>query len=215
MQVRMIDLLRNWDKDNSASISPTEFCKALRSYGCPAAESDIRELFDKWDTNGDGEVWRGPCRDAPDHVPLPLSLTRHTLLCLSPRLLCRLHALPLLLTTRAPLLTPQPLCSQLSLLEIHKILRHGGNVRLQRVLKNQPITQKEIRDAQLPPLRKHVPKPVEVLHPSQRPKTVPIVDSDEADRAHKKFQDQAAALHRARLNFASHALQVKPETVRD
>lgn len=153
--VRMIDLLRNWDKDNSASISPTEFCKALRSYGCPAAESDIRELFDKWDTNGDGE---------------------------------------------------------LSLLEIHKILRHGGNVRLQRVLKNQPITQKEIRDAQLPPLRKHVPKPVEVLHPSQRPKTVPIVDSDEADRAHKKFQDQAAALHRARLNFASHALQVKPET---
>jgi len=152
--VRMIDLLRTWDKDGSNTISPDEFCRALRGYGCPASERDIKELFHRWDSNGDG---------------------------------------------------------QLSLIEINNILRHGGNVRLARVLKNQPITQREIRDAPLPRVGSHprLPRarlPVSSVHPSQRPKTSPEAS------AHKKYQETAAALHKARLSFASHAMNVKPET---
>ena len=54
--VRVMDLFRDWDVDNSGSISKAEFRKAMQNLGVEGTRKDHDELFDKWDADNSGEL---------------------------------------------------------------------------------------------------------------------------------------------------------------
>ena len=54
--VRVIDLFREWDEDNSGTVSKKEFGKALRALGVTSPKEDIDFLFESFDTDGSGMV---------------------------------------------------------------------------------------------------------------------------------------------------------------
>jgi len=53
---RVIDLFRDWDDDESGSISKKEFRKALPMLGVEATKKDMDALFDMWDPDRSGSI---------------------------------------------------------------------------------------------------------------------------------------------------------------
>ena len=52
----MIDLFREWDDDNTGSVSKSEFCKAMKELGCDVSKKQLDELFDSWDPDSSGQL---------------------------------------------------------------------------------------------------------------------------------------------------------------
>jgi len=52
--VRVIDLFREWDEDESGSVSKKEFRKAMPMLGLDVPVEDVDALFDSWDPDGSG-----------------------------------------------------------------------------------------------------------------------------------------------------------------
>ena len=53
---RVLDLLREWDKDGDGEISRQEFHEAMTKMGLDAPKKDIDELFSEWDADGGGTL---------------------------------------------------------------------------------------------------------------------------------------------------------------
>ena len=54
--VRVIDLFREWDDDNTGNVSKKEFRKAMKALGCDVSKKQLDELFDSWDPDGSGTL---------------------------------------------------------------------------------------------------------------------------------------------------------------
>ena len=54
--MRVIDLFREWDDDNSGSVSKKEFRKAMTMLGFEVPKSEVDALFDVWDPDGSGQL---------------------------------------------------------------------------------------------------------------------------------------------------------------
>ena len=54
--VRVIDLFRDWDDDQSGSVSKKEFRKAMNQFGLDAHKKEVEALFDSWDPDGSGSI---------------------------------------------------------------------------------------------------------------------------------------------------------------
>jgi hypothetical protein len=54
--VRVIDLFRDWDDDQSGTIDLKEFKRAVRALGYEAAHDDVAALFDEFDADGSGTI---------------------------------------------------------------------------------------------------------------------------------------------------------------
>ena len=54
--VRVIDLFREWDDDESGAVSRKEFCTGLKDMGLDFPRKAMDELFDEWDPDGSGEL---------------------------------------------------------------------------------------------------------------------------------------------------------------
>ena len=52
--MRVIDLFREWDDDESGSVSKKEFRKGMGMMGLEVAREDVDALFDSWDPDGSG-----------------------------------------------------------------------------------------------------------------------------------------------------------------
>ena len=52
--VRVIDLFREWDEDESGTVSKKEFRKAMPMLGLDVPVGDVDALFDTWDPDGSG-----------------------------------------------------------------------------------------------------------------------------------------------------------------
>ena len=66
--VRVIDLFRDWDDDQSGNVSKKEFRKAMGQLGFEAHRKEIDALFDSWDPDGSGSLELGARsrRDLPE-----------------------------------------------------------------------------------------------------------------------------------------------------
>ena len=53
---RVIDLFRDWDEDDSGTVSRAEFRKAMGEVGFHATADEIDRLFDSWDPDGSGHL---------------------------------------------------------------------------------------------------------------------------------------------------------------
>ena len=53
---RVLDLLREWDKDGDGEISRQEFHEAMIKMGLEAPKKDIDDLFSEWDSDGGGTL---------------------------------------------------------------------------------------------------------------------------------------------------------------
>ena len=54
--VRVIDLFREWDDDNSGSVSKKEFRKAMPMMGLDVPKEEIDKIFDEWDADKSGII---------------------------------------------------------------------------------------------------------------------------------------------------------------
>ena len=54
--VRVIDLFREWDDDNTGNISKKEFRKAMKQLKCEVSKKQMDELFDSWDPDKSGSL---------------------------------------------------------------------------------------------------------------------------------------------------------------
>jgi len=54
--MRVIDLFREWDDDNSGTVSKKEFIRAMRQMGYEASKEEIGKLFASWDPDGSGMI---------------------------------------------------------------------------------------------------------------------------------------------------------------
>ena len=54
--VRVIDLFREWDDDESGSVSKKEFRKAMPMLGLNVAVQHVEALFDEWDADKSGQL---------------------------------------------------------------------------------------------------------------------------------------------------------------
>ena len=54
--VRVIDLFREWDKDETNSVDMKEFRKAMRELGCQSPQEEVDALFRSFDTDGSGQI---------------------------------------------------------------------------------------------------------------------------------------------------------------
>lgn len=54
--VRVIDLFRDWDEDQSGTITITEFRRAIGALGYEAPKADTQQLFDSFDLDGGGDI---------------------------------------------------------------------------------------------------------------------------------------------------------------
>ena len=54
--VRVIDLFRDWDDDNSGTVTKKEFRKAMGQLGLEAHRKEIDALFESWDPDGSGSI---------------------------------------------------------------------------------------------------------------------------------------------------------------
>ena len=54
--VRVIDLFRDWDDDQSGTVSKKEFRKAMNQFGLEAQRKEVDALFDSWDPDGSGSI---------------------------------------------------------------------------------------------------------------------------------------------------------------
>ena len=54
--IRVMDLFRQWDADESGSVGKAEFRKAMGVLGFDVPRAEIDGLFDAWDTSGDGAI---------------------------------------------------------------------------------------------------------------------------------------------------------------
>ena len=54
--VRVIDMFREWDDDNSGAISKKEFLKAMPMLGLDVPKKEINALFDEWDPDKSGSI---------------------------------------------------------------------------------------------------------------------------------------------------------------
>ena len=54
--VRVIDLFRDWDDDQSGSVSKKEFRKAMNQFGLDAHRKEVDALFDSWDPDHSGSI---------------------------------------------------------------------------------------------------------------------------------------------------------------
>ena len=52
--VRVSELFREWDDDQTGKLSREEFTRGLRELGFEAGDEAIHEVFDTWDRNGSG-----------------------------------------------------------------------------------------------------------------------------------------------------------------
>ena len=50
----MIDLFREWDDDNSGTVSRAEFHKAMPMMGLDVPKEEVDKLFDEWDPDKSG-----------------------------------------------------------------------------------------------------------------------------------------------------------------
>ena len=55
-QVRVVDLFREWDEDQSGTVSKKEFRKAMPHLGLEVPKEAIDELFDTIDPDGSGQL---------------------------------------------------------------------------------------------------------------------------------------------------------------
>ena len=54
--VRVIDLFRSWDEDESGTVSKKEFRRAMPLLGLDVPKKEIDRLFDSWDPDRSGEI---------------------------------------------------------------------------------------------------------------------------------------------------------------
>lgn len=54
--VRVMDLFRQWDADESGTVGKAEFRKAMGVLGFDVPRAEMDRLFDSWDTSGDGAI---------------------------------------------------------------------------------------------------------------------------------------------------------------
>ena len=54
--VRVVDLFREWDDDNSGSVERAEFAKAMCQLGYEGSATDIDLVFDSMDPDGSGSL---------------------------------------------------------------------------------------------------------------------------------------------------------------
>ena len=52
--VKLIDLFRDWDKDNNGKVSRDEFHRAMGEMHFDAPAEEIDKLFSEWDPDGSG-----------------------------------------------------------------------------------------------------------------------------------------------------------------
>lgn len=55
-KLRLVDLFKNLDKDQSMSLSRDEFIGGLKSINTPLSAAQLNELIEMLDKDGDGEV---------------------------------------------------------------------------------------------------------------------------------------------------------------
>ena len=63
--MRVIDLFREWDEDESGTVSKKEFRKAMPMLGLQVSKRDIDALFDSWDPDGSGQLELGELNKVP------------------------------------------------------------------------------------------------------------------------------------------------------
>jgi len=54
--VRVIDLFRDWDDDETGTITIDEWRKAMKQFGCDVAPVEIDALFNSFDPDGSGSI---------------------------------------------------------------------------------------------------------------------------------------------------------------
>ena len=54
--VRVIDLFREWDEDDSGSVDKKEFRMAMKALGLEVPRAEVDQLFDSWDTDRSGAI---------------------------------------------------------------------------------------------------------------------------------------------------------------
>ena len=54
--MRVMDLFKKWDRDNSQSVSKFEFRKAIKECGFDAPANEVDKLFDSMDSDGSGQI---------------------------------------------------------------------------------------------------------------------------------------------------------------
>ena len=54
--VRVIELFRQWDDDETGQIEKVEFCRGMKELGLTASKAQLDELFDSWDKDKTGFV---------------------------------------------------------------------------------------------------------------------------------------------------------------
>ena len=55
-RLRLVDLFRNFDKDLSWKISPSEFRKGIVDAGVPLSKPQLKKLMNSLDIDKDGQV---------------------------------------------------------------------------------------------------------------------------------------------------------------
>ena len=53
---RVIDLFREWDDDNTGTVSREEFHRAMRELGCELPLADVDALLNTWDPDKSGSI---------------------------------------------------------------------------------------------------------------------------------------------------------------
>jgi hypothetical protein len=57
VMTRVVDIFREWDDNDSGSVSKDEFARAMRALGCEDVErAQLDELFEMFDSSGDGYI---------------------------------------------------------------------------------------------------------------------------------------------------------------
>ena len=54
--VRVADLFREWDDDESGTVSRAEFSKAMKQLGYEGSDEDVQLVFDSMDPDGSGSL---------------------------------------------------------------------------------------------------------------------------------------------------------------